>query len=791
MRGAAVCAAMLGALSAQATVHLRMIVWDGEDNIVPVREAVVAFEKAHPDIQVTLQAVVQDYQQKLLAEVAAGTAPDVVHMDPPSFQGLARRGALLPLDPFIKQTPGFDLGAYYQVLVKASSIDGVLYILPRDMAPIVPVFYNKKIFDEEGVPYPDGKWTWDFHERPELREHDFIWMMHRLTKRNPAGKVVRWGYAFGSSDLAHMFYLELGARVADDYEDPKRVFYDDPRIIRSFQYVVDLTLNKGWMPSDTEIDSIEQTNRRKLFTQGKVAMMQGGIWDSVFLRKELIKGKPGYFDWDIALAPAYQDGTRAYPTGGSGYSIMAQTKHPHEAWLLTKWMCSAPGMEPSAAAGMAQPAIRTLARSPPWIPTPDMPDAIALPRNRLIMDFGADYAVYGPTSLNWPEVQGYAEKEFQGIFDGTVPASVGLRQGNRDAQERLDMLRREESLRPLDWRLGGVGGIAIVLAVIGWIYGPELKVRRSRRARQENRAAYLFVLPCVLGLLLFTIGPMILSLLMSFSKWDIIRPAQWRGAGNYTEALTRDATFWIALRVTFVYAVVAVPLGLVGSLGLALLLNTKVRGMPLWRTFYYLPSIVSGVASAIVWKEVFKPDGGVLNTVIYGPGGDRNFLGLASLLRPLATINHQVNWLGDPRTALASLILMSLWGVGGGMIIMLAGLQGVPQYYYEAALLDGAGAWRRFCHVTLPLISPTIFFSLVTGVIGAFQVFTQAFILTPGGGPHDSTHFYNLYLFQQAFRGLKMGYASALAWILFFIVLCFTLAQFKGSKWVYYEAGET
>ena len=767
-----------------------MIVWDGEDNIVPVREAVVAFEKAHPDIQVTLQAVVQDYQQKLLAEVAAGTAPDVVHMDPPSFQGLARRGALLPLNQFFRETPGFDLSVYYQNLTKASSIDGTVYILPRDIAPIVPVFYNKKIFDEEGVPYPDGKWTWDFVERPELHDHDFLWMMHRMTKRDASGKVVRWGFSLGSSDLAAMFYLELGARVADNYQDPRKVLMDDPRIIRSFQFAADLSLKKEWIPSDTEIDSIEQTSTRKLFTEGKIAMMQSGIWDSVALRKELIKGQPGYFDWDIALAPAYKDGTRAYPTGGSGYSIMSQTKHPHEAWLLTLWMCSAHGMDPSAAAGMAQPAIRSLARSAPWIPTRDTPDALAFPRNRIIMDIGAGYVVYGPTSLDWPEVKGYVDKEYQGIFDGTVTAEVALKRGNRAAQTRLDMLRREEQLSPLNWRLGAIGGALIVLAALAWIYGPELNRRRSAREKQESRVAYLFILPCLLGLLLFTLGPMILSLLMSFSKWDIIRPAQWRGVGNYVEAFTGDQTFWIALRVTFVYAVVAVPVGLIGSLSLALLLSTKVRGMPLWRTCYYLPAIISGVASAIVWKEVFKPDGGVLNTIIYGPHGDHNFLGLASLLRPLATINHEVNWLGDPRTSLASLIIMSFWGVGGGMIIMLAGLQGVPQYYYEAAILDGANVWQRFRNVTIPLISPTIFFSLVTGVIGALQVFTQAYILTPGGGQHDSTHFYNLYLFEQAFRSLKMGYASSLAWILFFIILCLTLAQFKGSKWVYYEGAE-
>src|SRR5579862_1939696 len=191
-RGASVLATYALAAVAAATVHLRIIAWDGEDNIVPVRDAVVAFEKAHPDIQVTLQAVVANYQEKLLAEVAAGTAPDVVHMDPPSFQKFARRGAILPLNQFFKETPGFDLRAYYKNLVDASTMDGLLYILPRDIAPIVPVFYNKKIFDEEGIPYPDGRWTWDFVERPELREHDFLWVVHKLSKVGANGRPIRW-----------------------------------------------------------------------------------------------------------------------------------------------------------------------------------------------------------------------------------------------------------------------------------------------------------------------------------------------------------------------------------------------------------------------------------------------------------------------------------------------------------------------------------------------------------------------------------------------------------------------
>lgn len=784
------CASMLTSI-ARANVHLRIICWDGEENIVSVRKAVVQFEQAHPGITVDLQAVVQDYQQRLLAQVAAGTAPDVVHMDPGNFQKFARRNAILPLNQFFKDTPSFDLSAYYKNIVDASSWNGQLYVLPRDIAPIMAVFYNKRLFDEARIPYPDGNWTWDFHERPELREHDFLWVARRLTKHDKSGKVVQWGYAPGwKTAFTDMCYLEMGARIADDYANPTRVNMTDPRIIKAFQFTADLSLKDVIMPSDVEIDTVMQSGTQKLFTEGKVAMLQSGIWESPALRTALVKGKPGYFDWDIAIAPGHLvDGkvVRAYPTGGSGYSIMSQTKHPHEAWLLTQWMAGAPGMLPSAAAGMAQPAIRSLARSEPWIPGPNTPANERDPVNRIIMDAGADHVVFGPTSDLWPDSYDFVNQQLQSIFYGTATAEAALTTGTRQAQDRLDAMRKVESLRRFRWDVGWAAAAAVVVAIAAWVYGPELRKRRTRREKLENRAGYLFILPWILGMLLFTVGPMLLSLQMSMTDWDIIQPARFRGLGNYVEAFTADPLFWSALKVTAIYTAVAVPLGLVSSLALALLLNTKVRGMPVWRTGYYIPSIVSGVAAAIIWKSVFKADGGVLNTVIYGSHGDGNFLGLASLLRPLATINHQIDWLGDERTALASIILKSLWGIGGGMVIMLAGLQGVPTYFYEAAVLDGADAWNRFKHVTLPLISPTLFFSLITGVIGSFQVFTDAFVMTQGG-PNNATKFYMLHLYRQAFLSLRMGYASSLAWVLFTIILFFTMLQLKGSKWVYYEA---
>jgi multiple sugar transport system permease protein len=780
------CLLMAGGALA-APIELRFACWDGSDHLFAILNAARGFEAAHPGIKVKVESVVVSYQEKLLAQYAAGECPDVAMMDPADFEKYAIRGALLPLNPFFRETPGFRLADYYPNIVAAHSLNGTLYVLPRDIAPCGIIYYNKEMFREAGIPYPDGTWTWDFHERPELREKDFLWVIHRLTKFGADGRVVRWGYSPGWKDLwTQQCFLSTGARFADNYETPHRMLYDDPRITRAYNFTLDLSLDKRWMPSDEEISSEMQTSSRQLFTQQRVAMTQDGIWQVPELRKDLVPGKPGFFDWDIALAPAYKDGTRVFPTGGSGYGIMSTTRHPHEAWLLTQWMAGAPGMQAMAEAGLAQPAIRRLALAEPWIPGPHTPADQLYPHSRIVTDQAAAFVQFPPRSPEWPEANSVATAYFGRIYNAEAPAREILLDGNRRGQARLDYLLAQHNLSPFDWRLGALVGLAIFGGLGAWIYGPELRRRRTVREKRENRAGQMFVLPWLIGLVAFTTGPMILSLLMSFADWDIIRPAKWRGFGNYVEAFTVDPRFWVSLKVSAVYTVLAVPSGVCISLCLALLLNTKVRGMPLWRTCYYLPSLASPVAGALIWKRLFRADGGLFNSIIFGPTGHGNFLGLATLLKPVENRNGVVDWLGSEHTALPSLAFMSLWGSAAGMIILLAALQGVPQHLYDAATVDGAGPWRRFRNVTTPMISPALFFCLVTGFIGSFQVFTQALVMT-AGGPNDATMFYMLHLYDDGFLNLRMGFASALAWILFAIILVVTALQFRASRWVYYE----
>lgn len=295
------------------------------------------------------------------------------------------------------------------------------------------------------------------------------------------------------------------------------------------------------------------------------------------------------------------------------------------------------------------------------------------------------------------------------------------------------------------------------------------KIRLGPQARREERAFYLFILPWIIGFLAFTLLPVIASLFYSFNYYDILTPARWCGAENYIN-LFQDDLFYQALKVTSYYALGSVVLSIAVSVFVAIVLNRNIHGVSFFRTIFYLPSVISGVAVSLLWLWLFNPDFGLINFLLWklfridGPG-----------------------WIYEAKWVIPSLIFMSLWGIGGGIVIYLASLQGIPTDLYEAAEIDGAGTLRRIVSITLPLMTPVIFFNLLMGIIGSFQVFTQAYVMTQGG-PGYASMFYVLYLYRYAFKYYQMGYASALAWVLFLILLLLTTLVFRTSeRWVYYE----
>lgn len=293
--------------------------------------------------------------------------------------------------------------------------------------------------------------------------------------------------------------------------------------------------------------------------------------------------------------------------------------------------------------------------------------------------------------------------------------------------------------------------------------------RRGALGRQEIVAAYTMLAPWIIGIVVFIIGPVIASLFLAFTEWDLINPPHLIGVANFREMLAVDDLIGKSLVNTAYYTFFGVPLQLAAALLMAVSLNQNLPGIRFFRTAFYVPSVTPAVANAVLWVLIYSPDFGIANWLL-------GALGLPTF-----------RWLADPQVAKPAFIIMSLWGVGGTMVIYLAGLQGVPAHLYEAAGIDGAGVWNRFRNITLPMLTPTIFFTMIMGIIGSFQVFTGAFVMTQGG-PNNATLFYVLLLYRNAFQYLRMGYASAMAWVLFIIIGILTYIQFATSgRWVYYE----
>ena len=289
--------------------------------------------------------------------------------------------------------------------------------------------------------------------------------------------------------------------------------------------------------------------------------------------------------------------------------------------------------------------------------------------------------------------------------------------------------------------------------------------------KSEARAGYLFAMPWIIGFGMFLAYPIFASIYFSFTEYSVLKPPLWTGLDNYT-ALASDEVFWKSLLNTLYFAVFFIPVATFVALGLALLLNTKVRFMSIYRTVFFVPSLVPVVSLVILWIWMFNGEYGLINVV----------LGWFGIDGP--------NWLGDPAWSKPAIIMMSTWGVGNAMIIYLAGLQEVPKALYDAADIDGASPWKKTLHVTFPLISPVILFNVIMSIIASLQIFTQPYIMSDTGSPARSIYFYSMYLFDNAFKYHKMGYASAMAWIMFVIIFLLTLFALRSAeKYVHYEGG--
>lgn len=773
------------------------------------------FERDHPGVRIRREWFVGDYGRKLQLLAITNSAADIIMMDDEIFPSYSIRGYLEDLRPYIEResddlerdlaadlrfilTPEPERDPAYERRFLPTAIESFNYRgfqggLPWDGNSVI-VFFNKDMFDAEGIPYPEEDWTW----------HDFRDIARRLTRDLTGdGRNDQFGTNLMFDFLGFEPILwSFGGEVLN--EEKTRSAMHGPRGVEAAQFVYDMKYVDRSMAWTGEVEGL--LTEVQLLT-GRIGMVMAGSYMIPTLNQV-----QDAMRWGLAHMPIGPYGDRYTRVTWDGMSINAHTTPDKKeiAWRFIKYVLSDECQLRIGATQRGFPIRQHLVDASYNNPDTPAREEIAVEATR--------YGKLTPITPRFLELRDAMAVEFDRLniaqVTGLTPPEAFARLEHRIndvlAKDMADWARLAGEPVPEAEAPSGVAflivaalaGAALLFALLRI---PRVRARlryrvaetahmlASRAGRIETLEGLLFAAPWLLGLVLFTAFPILFSIVLSFCDWDPYQPIsemRFIGLANYARAFSThpvsgDPLVPRALYNTFFYAFFAVPLGLGTSLGLALLLNQKVRGITVFRTTFYLPSIISGVATVILWTYIFNPVFGPLNGAIRV--ANRFFeatgvLAFVSLPEPL--------WLNSPQWTKPAMIIMSLWGAGGaGMLIFLAGLQGVPTQLYEVADLDGAGRFRKFWNVTLPMLTPTIYFNLIMGIIAALKVFMQAYIMTDGtGGVDKSLLFYVLHLYVKAFIEFEMGYASALAWILFVIILAFTLLIVRSSAvWVYYE----
>lgn len=770
-----------GTASRAETQELRIWVKNPDRGIAA---ALRAWEQQNPGWRVVTSLYIDGKNtQQLMTAIAGGDPPDIIQQDRFTVGEWASRGAFLSLDEHLQRSVQQEAATgeqavrqdhFYQSCWAEAAYEGKTYAIPFS-SDNRALYYNEDLLrkagyvDARGAVVPPRNWT-------ELREYT-----KRLTTYDDDGRLATLGFApnYGNSWLYMYGWLNGGQFMSDD---GRTVRLDSIEIVEALQYMVDLYDLVGGIEEVDRLVGAVSGIEFDPFATGKVAMKIDGVW----VLNALAEYHP-HMRFGVAPPPAPEGKASVSWSGGYSYVIPKTCKQADTAFDLIRFLVSDEGWEISnnvnrqyatskgrgyIPAMTALPHINERLYGDTFIGDPNIPTRVSESLS-VFLDLmsSAKFRPVTPVgSLLWDE---HVRAINQALRADADPQET-LARGNRLVQDRLDQVLSNTGGRPINWAATGVWivGPVLLLGIAGFVWSSRRGIFSHYKA-DEVRAGYFFVAPWLIGFLVLTAGPIIVSLIYSFSSYDVLSPAKWSGLDNYRRMFTDDPLFWKSLLNT-AYMMLGVPLGMVVSLGIAMLLNTEVRGMKLYRTIFYLPAIVPVVASSILWLWVLNPETGLVN----------------SLLRMLGFIDLP-SWLNSPSWLLgskASIVLMGLWSAGSGMIIWLAGLKGIPRHLYEAAEIDGAGPISRFLNVTLPMLTPYILFNLVMGTIGTMQIFTQAYIMT-GGGPADSTLFYAYYLFNSAFEYFDMGYASAMAWVLLLVVLALTAVQmWSAKKWVYYES---
>ena len=742
------------------------------------------WNREHPGdpIDVVYEPVGGSYDLKLNTQLVANTLPDVFMLTY-SFTQYAKDGGLLDLKPLIDKYDDWDLiNELYPELVDYHRFGDHIYGLPGNLQVFV-LYYNKTLFDREGIPYPDETWTWD-----DLRDAAV-----KLTKRDSEDKLLQAGISWHFDVWS--FVLMNGGEILNKEKDRCIIFNE--RAIEGVEYFDELYNKLKVIPSFAEAKGEHGYER---FKRNRCAMMVHERWWTSVLN-ELSDVK-----WGVAPLPISRGGVRRSWLRFNNMVINAKTKHPDIAYKFLLNLISPKVIKRAVDFGESIPIRSSKEANREFLNDPTRPAG----ENQIYMtamnDGTFSYYDIFPRAVPMQETSAVFSKwRDRWRMDDNVTTEVMLKNIEKEVNELIEF-RNKEVKAVKFWPFARKFFLIIVLPILIIVSLNQWKRRKDKRTGitvptgslsrklmvkpRRQYSGYLFLIPNFVGFLAFTLLPVIFSFIIAFCKWNLIAwPPKFIGFGNFTLLLQDIEHFWQLLFNTVVY-MLGIPIGIAGSLVLALILNQKIRGRNFFRAIYFLPSFCAGVALFVLWAWIYNTEYGLLNSSIQ------------QIFNLFGATWNKIDWLsGSPFIKFfnghfkigptkPAIMLMGLWsGIGGTtMILYLAGLQGINPELYEVASIDGANSWQKFKHITWPLLSPTTFFIVIMGIIGGFQGgFQSAFIMT-GGGPDQATMTISYGIFNNAFMYYKMGKASAISWILFVLVFVFTILNWRyGSKRVHYE----
>jgi ABC-type sugar transport system permease subunit/ABC-type glycerol-3-phosphate transport system substrate-binding protein len=799
----AAVAALVGSVCAQEPTKKReVVVWglsigpDSKGQDAVIRE----FEKRNPDIKVKLLSMGAGRMdpQKLMTAIVGNVAPDVINQDRFTISDWASRGAFQPLDEYIKRDSGSDplcptKDQYYAAPWEEATYENKVYAIPTGADNRV-LYWNRRVFKENADKLIAAGCD---PNRPPRTWSELLKYSKALTILDKNGRLVRAGFLpnFGNSWL-YMYAFQNNADFMS--ADRRQCTMNTPEARDALDFIVKGYDIVGGFENAKKFESGFQGAENDCFIVGQVVMKIDGEW----ILNNLARYSPS-LDFQCAPAPVPDD--RYNKTGrfanekdqhitwmgGFSLAIPKGARNPEDAWKLIKFVTSEEGrmIDNRAQAGWEKQRDRIF--MPRQVAHKSANEAIskefapASPNYAQAINMHTEMANYGrvrPATFVGQMLWQQHVRAMEAACYKTSTSEKALATAQEAVQKELDETFNKESFPVISLAVPAFIGLGVMILLVGYFVVKFKKTRLGLLERQEAKWGYLFILPWILGFLLFTIGPMVASFFFSFTRWDVLNEARWVGLKNYSDMTTTDKPLLLKALGNVAYlAGVGVPLGLMTGLAVALLLNAAARGIRVYRTIFYLPAIVPGIASAVLWTWVLNPEPakGLLNA-------NWNLT-----ITPWLGVQPP-GWIQSAEWCKPALIVMGLWGAGSGMVLWLAGLKGVSTSLYEAASLDGATPNQTFWKITFPQLTPLVFFNTVMGFIGAIQEFDRVYVMRPSldgpVGPDDSMMTPVYHLFNNGFALFKMGYASALAWMIFAIVLVITFVQFAlKNRWVYEE----